>query len=374
MSVHVGGRGPGHIARVMGSFSLDAFMASQSAGFWYNFLRNDTMFQEDVGPTPADEPNEVIGLALSQRLWGGQTRAGYLAGQPENRQSGSPVLTGTATAATYNTSTGAGTVTRVAFTNQSGVAISGLTGARVYAIDIDAPANMNIRDGVTATGAAIAATSAGRNTYYVMIGAAAAGLTITATAAGGTQSFTLHSVRLASQVPATQSTTSFKVKYQLVGATGDGTDDREVTNYAAGSGENFLMLPDTTVPVTLAGTQVMAGAMDGSANGAYVAITTNGLLRVKWGSTTLDSTGVDLRNGVHDLGFWTDNGTLYLFADGVVVGSGAWTGTIPTTTWNLWALNNNGTASNFFAGSLSAALAGREAINLARAIHICANA
>lgn len=364
MSVHVGGRGPGHLARVQGGFSLDAFMASQSAGFWDDFTRSDTMFQEDVGPTPADEPNEVIGLALSQRLWGGQTRAGYLAGQPENRQSGSRVLTGTATAATYNTSTGAGTVTRVDFTNQSGVAISGLTGARVYAVDIDAPANMNIRDGVTATGAAIAATSAGRNIYYVTIGAAATGLTITATAAGGTQSFTLHSVREVSQVPATQSTTSFKPKFQTTGAAFDGTDDNLLTNYTAGSGANFL-IAKVVVPASLSGTQVIAGVSVG-AERAFLGLATTGQIRVGVGTTLLNQ-GADLRGQTVVIGVSWDADALRVFMADATANTTTYSGTPPTSApLRVGALNQDAIAANFFGGSIQHALAGREFIDLAR--------
>lgn len=374
-----------------GGFSLAAFMASQSAGFWYDFTRTDTMFQEDVGPTPADEPNEVIGLALSQRLWRGQTRAAYLAGQPEL------VTNGDFSGGVAGWVVSLGTITSDAGTlrlTDSGMghvlqspALSVVAG-RIYRVAFQQKGDASISAMQvsfrrrSATGANISSvayfdvtTSYQSYEFFIVANESQTDAAFTLRLRGSTAlNIDNVSVREVSQVPATQSTTSFKPKFQLVGATGDGTDDRAVTNYAAGSGENFLMLPATTVPVTLAGTQVLAGAMDGSANGAYIAITTAGALRVKWGATTLDSTGVDLRNGVRDVGLWTDNGTLYLFADGVVVGSGAWTGTIPTTTWNLWALNNNGTASNFFAGSLKAALAGREAINLARAIQICANA
>ena len=363
-----------------GGFSLAAFMASQSAGFWYDFTRTDTMFQEDVGPTPADEPNEVIGLALSQRLWGGQTRAGYLAGQPELVTNGDfsagSVAWGNVSTGTGTLTIGSGAATIVGTNGTNRGALSqnlGMVIGRLYWLTFDATIfGGTAYIGGSAVGSGGVVVAAGLNAVYFV--AASESIIAYTASSGGNVRLDSISVREVSQVPATQSTTSFKPKFQLVGATGDGTDDRAVTNYAAGSGENFLMLPATTVPVTLAGTQVLAGAMDGSANGAYIAITTAGALRVKWGATTLDSTGVDLRNGVRDVGLWTDNGTLYLFADGVVVGSGAWTGTIPTTTWNLWALNNNGTASNFFAGSLKAALAGREAINLARAIQICANA
>lgn len=354
-----------------GGFSLAAFMAAQSDGLWYDFTKTDRLFQENVGPTPVAVANDVIGLALSQRLWGGKTLAAYLASQPELKGRGTPVLAGTATAATYNTSTGDGTVTRVDFNNQSGVAFSGLSPGRTYAIDITGPTGLIFRDGAIVIGSLVASLSAtGRATYFIQTGTSSTGLCIAATASGGTQTFTVHSFKEVSRYPASQATTSFKPKFQTAGCTFDGADDRLLTGYAAGSGDNFVMLPTTTVPASIASTQVLAGALDGASNGAYVAITTAGALRVKLGSTTLDSTGVDLRNGVHDIGWWTDGATLYLYADGAIVGSGAWSGTTPATTWNLGALNNNGTPSNFFGGSLMNALAGRQSLSLTLANQI----
>src|SRR5690606_7271653 len=66
-----------------GGIDLNAFMAAQSDGLWFDFTQTDRLFQENVGPTPANDPGEVIGLAMSQRVWGGKTLAELLAGQPE---------------------------------------------------------------------------------------------------------------------------------------------------------------------------------------------------------------------------------------------------------------------------------------------------
>lgn len=357
-----------------GGFSLSRFMAQQEDGFWYDFTQTDRLFQETTGPTPANDPGEDIGLALSSRLWNGASLAAYVAGQPELVTNGdfATDLTGWSAAASTSPAT-------VVWSAGAAVVDTSGGGTARFRSTVPTVAGRLYRISSTGTLAIAVGSSAGASDIL----GGAADLVRFFTATGTVTHLTCAetnngrfidnvSVREVSRYAATQATASFKPKYQTAGATGDGADDRLTLGYAAGSGENFLMLPKTTVPASLSATQVLAGGMDGSANGAYIAITTGGALRVKWGSTTLDSTGVDLRNGVRDLGLWTDNGTLYLYADGVVVGSGAWTGTIPTTTWNLFALNNNGTASNFLAGSLKAALAGREAINLARANQICA--
>lgn len=355
---------------VRGGFSLAAFMASQPAGFWYDFTRSDTMFQENVGPTPADEPNEVIGLALSQRLWEGQTRTGYLAGQPENRQNGAPVLAGTATAATYNTTTGVGSVARVDFTNQSGVAISSLTGGRSYAVDVEVSGGLIIRDGLTPTSTYLCDVVTGRSVYYVTTGPVSTGLTLTCSEAGGTRSFTLHSVREVSQVPATQSTTSFKPKFQTTGAAFDGIDDNLLLSYLwgshAGDGANFVVF-DIDVPVTLAAIQAIIGSGPNTSDFTFLSISTSGKLRFGLRSVTFEP-AEDLRGRSVKVGAAWNVDKVRLFIDDALALDT--THTVPPATLvtplRIGANNNNGTAANFFGGSIRSALAGREFIDLAR--------
>lgn len=340
--------------------SLPAFMAGQSDGFWHDFTKTDRMFQEACGPTPAAVANDVIGLSLSQRLWNGQTLAAYLAS-----------LTNLASA----TSVAAVAIGGPAFTNYTiGSVVTGRTYQITFTVSgYSGSGTVGIGGGVGNYEPDLSGEAISANGTVTVYGTSSVTDNLQLfSRSTNTCNFTGISVKEVCRQIAYQSTAGFKPKVQTTGSAFDGVDDRELTFYAAGSGDNFVMLPKTTVPTTLAATQVLAGAMDVSANGFYIAITTGGALRVKVGSTTLDSTGVDLRNAIHDVGFWIEGSTLYLYADGAIVASGAWTGTRPSTAWTLGALNNNGTPGNFYGGSLKAALAGREALTLTRANQISA--
>lgn len=358
-----------------GGINLAAFMASQADGFWYDFASPDRLFQEGSGPTPADEPNEVIGLALSQRLWNGQSLAAYLAVQPELVTDPSFNNSGAWTPQTGWSVTGgqavASSVAAFGLLNQSLTVPAGRLCRMEIVVSSVSAGGIRLRLMGGAEPTAATRTAPGTYVEYLIAGGSTT-VTLQAGGSGFTGTVDSISVKEVSRYPATQTTTNFKPKFQLVGATGDGADDRLGTTYSSTTGDAFALYPATTVPATLSATQVIAGAMDGSANGDYLAITTGGALRAKVGATTLDSTGVDLRAGVHDVGYWTDGSTLYLYADGAIVASGAWTGTRPTTVWNLFALNNNGTASSFFAGSIRAALVGRQDLTLSLANQLSA--
>lgn len=87
-------------------------------GFLYDFNRADTLFQEATGTTPAGV-DQNVGLTLYISKWGGKTLAQVLAVQPELRDGGTTGVVGSATAASYNAGSGAGTITRVDVSNQS---------------------------------------------------------------------------------------------------------------------------------------------------------------------------------------------------------------------------------------------------------------
>ena len=352
-------------------FSLPAFMAGQSDKFWYAFTSPDRMFQENVGPTPANDPSEVIGLAPSQATSGGQTFAAYLAAQPELVTNGA---FGSDTA--WTKGTGWAISGGVASNNAPGGPSNltqnlGLVAGRLYAITF----TLSVSAGNLAAYAGFSGTSSGplavNGTYTRYLTAGGDAQVYLQASAAFVGSVDNVSVKEVSRYPASQAAGSFKPTVQAGGAKGDATDDRHGTGFASASGDAFNVYPAAIIPATLAATQVFAGAMDGSSNGDYLAITTGGALRAKVGATTLDSTGIDLRGGTHDLAYWTDGATLYLYADGAIVASGPWTGSRPTTTWNLFALNNNGTPSNFTGATMKAALRGAQALTVSLANQIC---
>lgn len=132
---------------------------------------------------------------------------------PELRQNGVVGLVGTATAATYNTATGDGTVTRVDVSNQSFVSFSGLTdGYYQISITNTGVVSIRVRSG-THSGSVITDLSSGQSA--TVFGSPTSNqLTITNTASAGTATFTLTSLRSLpahpnAQIPASATNVGF---------------------------------------------------------------------------------------------------------------------------------------------------------------------
>jgi hypothetical protein len=363
-------------------------MASQSDGFWYDFGQTDRLFQENVGPTPANDPAEVIGLALSSRLWAGRTLTEELAGQAEFVTNGdfSNGTTGwTTNSTTQSVVAGALRVAATAANGFSNQTLLGLNTSRMYRLSCTVS---NVSGGVvvvlvrTNVGAAIVNTAivsgAGPQAVEIFFQPTTSDVQVRLQVGTSGQSadFDNVSVKEVSRYPATQATGSFKPTFQTTGAKFDGTDDNLLTGYLAqaAAGGNFLVAR-VTVPVTLAGTQIIAGTNDsGGANPFRLGITTAGALRATVGAgSTLDSTGIDLRGTETVVGLSYDGATVRTFAGSAQVGSFAETGAISTTVpFRLGARNDNGTAATFFAGSIDSILAGRQALDNARFNQIAA--
>jgi len=224
--------------------------------------------------------------------------------------------------------------------------------------------------GGSAVGAGGVNIASGFNDVY--ISALSTSIIAYTNSGGGNATLDNISIKEVSRYGATQATTNYKPKFQSSGAAFDGADDYLATNYAAAAGANFVMLPKVTVPSTLSALKVLVGTLDASSYRFYLGITATGQLSGRIGSAIVETTSLDLRNGVHDIGMWTDGATIFLYADGVIVASGALSGVVPTSAWNIGALNNNGTPTSFFGGSFKAVLAGRQALTTTQANKICA--
>ena len=143
-----------------------------------------TQFTDSAGTTPVTKVTDPVGLTLDRRF-------GLYRG-PQLLTSGAIGLTGSATAATFSTTTGAGTVTRVDASNQSWVQFSGLTAGRSYQIAVSGVSGgtLQVRDG-SATGTVIASTTSGTPCLVT-----ATGTTITLTAsAAATVAFTVTQIQ-----------------------------------------------------------------------------------------------------------------------------------------------------------------------------------
>lgn len=347
--------------------NLDAYLASLSAGFRFNMRKTDRHFQESIGPTLGDDVGETIGLALDQRLWGGQTLAQVTDAATELQSTGATALLGSATAASYNTGTGAGTVTRVDGSNQSYVSFA-VTANRTYRVDMTAGAEsaMLIRDGGPG-GTGLLTLSAGQRTVvYIKPGAS---LIAIAAPPAVTASFTVHSLKHIPGEHARQTGAStLRPVRQAEGAKFDGSDDNWLSGYLAAAGNNFLMAR-TTVPASLAATQLVAGASGSSANRFFVGINTSGFA---CGGVGSDSTSTivgdtDLRGTEADIGITCDGATVRLLVNDAIEYEAAQNST-PTTTipFRFGAYNNNGTAGSFYAGAVEESLGGTDYLALSR--------
>lgn len=85
----------------------------------------------------AGAAGQPAGLVFDKSQMGGATATAFIAAQADLKSGGAIGLVGTATAATYNTTTGEGTAARAAnVSNQSYVAFAGLTNGRFYVMNI----------------------------------------------------------------------------------------------------------------------------------------------------------------------------------------------------------------------------------------------
>lgn len=110
----------------------------------------------------------------------------------EMKGRGALAMTGTATAATYNTSTGQGTATRVDGSNFSYVVWTGLTNARLYAVDLEntGSASLSVRG---ADGSNLISIAAGERKIIKGI-AAGGGVRVACDTNGTSIAFTVHSL------------------------------------------------------------------------------------------------------------------------------------------------------------------------------------
>jgi len=146
-----------------------------------------SLYQDANGVTPAVYPNDPVALVIDSGR-GGLANLG-----PELLENGTPLLLGTATAATFDTSTGAGSVTRVDSLNQSHVAFP-TQADKWYRVTISNSGSVSLwlRDGGPG-GIVLYAVTAG-STVTVIVKPSYANLTV-ASSTTATITFTLTSVR-----------------------------------------------------------------------------------------------------------------------------------------------------------------------------------
>ena len=234
MAVHIGGRGPGHMARAAKSRNVwDTFGSSLAV---YHDLQGSTPLFKDFVGTPA-AVGDGVALAFDSASWGGRSLSQMVATGTELLGNGAIGIVGTATAATYNTSTGAGSVSRAGSSaNQSYVTWTGLSSAgRINAVTITntGATSLTIYSGAY-NGTAWQAVAGGASaTVYVPAGSGA--ITICATSNSTTATFTVSSFKAVPGAHMYQSSAGSQPKLRQNATTGayylecDGSDDGMVT-------------------------------------------------------------------------------------------------------------------------------------------------
>lgn len=165
----------------LGAGGFDPRLLGDNLKVWYDNQDLSTMFA-DHALTPAS-----VGSAVA--LQWDKAKHGY---GSDIKSTGTTGMTGTATAATYNTSTGEGTANRVDGSNLSTVRITGVTVGRSYFLDIEntGAVTFSARDDVTA----IATLSPGQR-VTVFYPAIVGNMRFFPDTNGTSIAFTVHSVR-----------------------------------------------------------------------------------------------------------------------------------------------------------------------------------
>lgn len=359
------------------SFSLDAYLASLSDGFFFDFTKTDRHFQEATGPTLADDVGEPIGLALDQRTWGDQTLAEVLAGQPELISNGdfSNGLTGWSAIGTGGSAAVVGGELEI--TGGGGNypgrrrAVSTVAG-NLYAVTV------TLRRGTTTNAVAVYAqsgqliaynstTPSTQTVFFVASGASSnIDLFIPANPANGTAYFANVSVKEVPGKHGIQGTGSLKPVRQTAGAKFDGSDDNLLLPYLCGAMDNFVVAL-VTFPATPTGsTRYIFGTSDGGGNRFRLGHRTDGLLEAAVGNNALHSTAVSVSNQRLVVGIAIDGTTVKVFADEAEVLSEAQSGASSTTVpLRIGCTNNNGTAGNHSAVAFEKIIGGRDYPDLA---------
>jgi hypothetical protein len=334
----------------------------------YDARKLDRLFQDSPGQTAVTASGDKVGLWLDGSQFGTKTLQQVIAGQAELRGSFATGLSGSATAATYNTGTGVGSVTRVDLANQSYVALGAASVGFYWFSVTTSGAGISLRSGGSA-GTILQNIGAGATFSGFIFNSPNAGVTITS--ASGTANFTLTSCKAIPGNHGLQATANSRLNYLVSGSrislTADALDDNLLSSYLAGAGANSILF-DIDVPATVSASQVVIG-MSGSATARLsLGFNTSGQLCAGVGSdanTTIVGT-TDWRGQRLIAALSADGSTVKLLTSAGEEYSAAQNGS-PTTTipTRLAANNNNGTGSSFFGGGIARAIIAQKAMDLA---------
>lgn len=361
------GRPSTHLKGV--SFNLDAFMAAQSDGLYFDTTKTDRLFSTSPATGFANTTGQAIGVAIDQRTFAGKSLDEYLAGRPELLANpnfdtvaswfatgGSSVAGGKGRIVTPDTTYSAlyQNVATVGKLYRNRVSVEAITAG---ALKSDFASSWNFIAGTGTREIYGVATQTDAN-YARSSGAT----DITIDNASFKEIVGKHGI---------QATGSLKPILQATGAKFDGLDDNWLTNYTAGAGENFIVaLVD--VPASMTGTQAIAGAdATASTDFFYLGFSSTGLVRRGVGASNQTLGSNDLRGQVAVIGLSYNGSIVNTFENEELIDTSAQSGGPSTVIpLRIGARNGNGTAGNFFGGSVKKLVAGRQFLDLATYLKI----
>ena len=301
----------------VGGFSLDAYMASLSDGLYFDATKTDRFFQENTGPTLADDVGEAMGLALDQRTWGGKTLAEVLAAATN--------MGGTGFSMSANGGTGTATESPSGQLNLTGDGTNAATGDKAYTTVAGATyevaftvgsAAVNARAGTSQFGTSLTGGNltgaVGANRFFFTATGTTSWIGF-AKSSAALAVVTGISVKIVSGNHGVQASATLKPVRQATGAKFDGSDDNWLSPYLNGSGGNF-MVALISVPASIAAFQYLAGMSSGSDRWG-VGINTDGLVGFGSGSTspTVAKGTTDVRNTEAVVGISSDGSNVLGF-------------------------------------------------------------
>lgn len=238
------------------TFNPRRLFIGSTAGAIYDYDDYAYLYQKSDGSVPVTALEQPVGLVLDKR-WGGARGS-------ELKNTGTTGLVGTATAATYNTTTGAGSVTRVDSNNQSYVLFSDLTVGGWYAVNVTCTSGViAVRAGTYSSTEAVTLAAGSARTFFRRADAGGY-ISITNTPSAGSATFTISSIRELHGLHAYQSTDAARpvlsARYNLLLATAT-LSTQSVTTLAASytltfTGTGTVTLSGTATGVKSAGTNV----------------------------------------------------------------------------------------------------------------------
>lgn len=351
---------------------LDAFMASQTDGLFFDFTKTDRHFQEGAGSTLADDVGEAMGLAMDQRSWSGQTLAQIIAAAPELVTNGNFLSAGSWTVDGGWAITGGALVATNAgaFTyNPQNIALVADTWYRV-SFDITEYTSGSVRmefgGGTQVTGTARSAI--GTYVEYFKANTGNIRVGVQATTASCTLKVDNVSVKAVPGKHGTQTNGTLKGIRQTSGCKYDGGDDNHLVTYVPASAENFLVAR-VVVPAVITGTQIVAGSFNGTTQRFWLGFNTNGQCGAGVGSDSISTIfgTTDCRGQEVVVCVTCDAAGLRLFVNNAEEFASARNGVLPTAVpWRIGSQNNAGSAGNWFGGGVKKLLGGREYLTLSK--------